>query len=376
MPAESNLSVHRRSLLGLALGAVATAALAQSSPMKPAPEVETRSLDELHRAALAEGGKLVVYAGGDTRTSSAGLELAFKTRFPGMDARIVTDLSKYHDARIDHQLARGRLECDVAQLQTLQDYDRWKNEGQLLHYKPLDWDALLPEFRDPDGAFFAMTVAAFSNVSNATLIPEAQAPRDALDYLGPKLRGKLVMTYPHDDDAVLYQFDRIVATHGWEFVDRLMTQEVLWMRGTAPTRLVVAEGRKVATFTASAPLVPAANSPLRFQLPRREIFQAWGQTAAIFREASNKASARLYTSWLCSKEATSARTTQWSARRDVPAPGGYGPLSNYNADPQAYRRFMTDRARVERLKAQFELVLGPVVGPNPTGASGTYLLPA
>lgn len=33
-------------------------------------------------------------------------------------------------------------------LQTLHDFDRWKEEGQLLAYKPLDWDAVLPQYAD------------------------------------------------------------------------------------------------------------------------------------------------------------------------------------------------------------------------------------
>jgi len=375
---ESPPTTDRRGLLKLALGAPALLAagrvLADAVPQRPAPQVETRSLDELHRAAMAEGGKLVVYAGGDIPNASAGAESAFKARFPGMDIRILTDLSKYHDARIDLQLARGRLECSVAHLQTLHDFDRWKADGQLLHYKPLDWGAILPEFKDTDGAFIAIGVIAFSNIANSNLIPEAEAPRDAPDYLDPKLRGRLVMTYPHDDDAVLFQFERIVAAYGWEYMDKLMAQEVQWIRGTVPARLVVGEGRKAATFTASVPFVPAANSPLRFQLPRRDVFQSWGQTAAIFREAPHKEAARLYLSWLSSKEATVSRTGQWSVRRDVAAPGGYGPLSNYNTDPRSFRRFMQDRARIERLKTQFEEIIGPAAGPNPTGSNGVYLL--
>jgi len=372
-------TTDRRGLLKLALGAPALLAagrvLADAVPQRPASPVETRSLDELHRAAMAEGGKLVVYAGGDIPNASASTESAFKARFPGMDIRILTDLSKYHDARIDLQLARGRLECSVAHLQTLHDFDRWKADDQLLHYKPLDWGAILPEFKDADGAFIAIGVIAFSNIANSNMLSEAEAPRDAPDYLDPKLRGRLVMTYPHDDDAVLFQFERIVAAYGWEYMDKLMAQDVQWIRGTVPARLVVGEGRKAATFTASAPFVPAANSPLRFQLPRRDLFQSWGQTAAIFREAPHKEAARLYLSWLSSKEATVSRTGQWSVRRDVAAPGGYGPLSNYNTDPQSFRRFMQDRARIERLKTQFEEIIGPVAGPNPTGRNGVYLLP-
>ena len=376
--AKNALHIGRRKMLGFTLALPASLAMmrvkADEAPQRIAPEVETRSLDELHRAALAEGGRLVVYAGGDIPNASAAIEKAFMARFPGMNIRIVTDLSKFHDARIDQQLARGRLECDVAQLQTLHDFDRWKAEGHLLPYKPLDWDAILPEFKDPDGAFLAIGVVVFSNITNTNLISEAEAPRDAPDYLNPKLRGKLVMTFPHDDDAVLFQFDRIVAAYGWEYVDRLVAQDVQWIRGTVPARLVVADGRKVATFTASAPFASAPGSSIRFQLPRRDVFQSWGQTAAILREAPHKAAAQLYLSWMSSKEAAASRATQWSVRRDVAPPGGYGPITQYNTDPQSFRRFMQDRARIERLRTQFEEIIGPAQGPNPTGASGVYLL--
>src|SRR5215831_8100746 len=135
-------------------------AFADAAPQRPAPEIETRSLDELHREALAEGGKLVVYAGGDVPDASAGLEAMFKQRFPGIEARIVTDLSKYHGPRIDLQLARGRLEVDVAHLQTPQDFECWKAGGQLLAYRPRGWGAIYPEYQDPDGAFVAISVVA------------------------------------------------------------------------------------------------------------------------------------------------------------------------------------------------------------------------
>jgi hypothetical protein len=77
---------------------------------------------------------------------------------------------------------------------------------------------------------------------------------------------------------------------------------------------------------------------------------------------------------MASKDATIARTGQWSVRRDVPVPGGYKPISEYNTDPLRFRLFMQDRTRVERLKTQFEEMIGPALGPNPTGAKGVYLV--
>jgi len=66
----------------------------------------------------------------------------------------------------------------------------------------------------------------------------------------------------------------------------------------------------------------------------------------------------------------------WPVRRDVKIPGGYEPVFNYNTEPGAFRRFMADRARVERLKFQFEPLIGPVEGPNPTRVSGLYVADA
>lgn len=370
----TNASFASRRGLLLATPALLAAgrALADATPQRPAPDVETRGLDELHRAAMAEGGRLVVYAGGDLPNAYAGWENMFKARFPGMQIRIIADLSKYHDARIDLQMARGRLEASVAMLQTLQDFDRWKAEGKLLAYKPLDWDMLLPDTKDPEGAFHSIGFFAFSNNCNINLIPAEEAPRDALDYLDPKLKGRLVLTYPHDDDAVLFQFDRIIGQHGWDYMDRLAAQDVQWVRGTVPARLVVQRGEKAASFTASGSLNPAPNSPLRFQLPRRDSFLSWPQGAAILAEAPHKEAARLFLSWMASREATVARTGQWSARRDVPAARGFEPIWHYNTAPLSFRTFMHDRARIERLKTQFEHLLGAPQGPNPTGVTGLY----
>lgn len=46
-----------------------------------------------------------------------------------MKLNVIVDYSKFHDARIDNQLATNTLVPDVVQLQTLQDYPRWKKKA-------------------------------------------------------------------------------------------------------------------------------------------------------------------------------------------------------------------------------------------------------
>lgn len=336
-------------------------------PAEATVSPETKTIEQLYQDALAEGGKLTLYAGGDAPDTYSYNEAAFKKRFPGMETTIKVDLSKYHDVVIDEQLAKGELVPDMVYLQTLHTFDRWKSEGHLLRYKPLAWDQIYPEFKDPDGAFVGLEVSAFSNLVNIKKVPETEAPRDALDYLDPRYKGKLVFTYPNDDDAVLFVFKLIIDKHGWEYMDKLMAQEPTFLRGTVPTYNLVAAGDKVATFTVSGSLATSPDSAVKFLLPRTEAFLSWPQTAAIFKNAQHPAAAKLFMSWVLTEAPQRDLAWQWSVRKDTPAPGGYGPVFDYNTSPEAFRAFMRDRESLDAFKAKIEQYVGPVKGPSPLG---------
>jgi hypothetical protein len=171
---------------------------------------ETRSLDKIYQAALAEGGRLVIYAGGDSPTQQDFTKQQFEKRFPGMTVDIVVDYSKYHDARIDLQLAQNSLIPDVGQFQTIQDFPRWKREGHLLQYKPKGWSKIYRDYRDDDGFHMGFSILIFTNIVNAKFLPnQADWPGVATDYLKPQFRGKLIVTYPNDDDAVAFLFKQV-----------------------------------------------------------------------------------------------------------------------------------------------------------------------
>lgn len=113
-----------------------------------APQVnENRTIDEIYQAALAEGGIVTCWHGGDEVTQQDGLKRAFETRFPGMTLNITVNRSKYHSVNVDRQLASGRpLEVDTIILQALQDYPRWESQGSLLHYAPNNYLKVLAPF--------------------------------------------------------------------------------------------------------------------------------------------------------------------------------------------------------------------------------------
>ncbi|MDW6064568.1 hypothetical protein SAZ11_49880 [Streptomyces sp. FXJ1.4098] len=69
---------------------------------------EQEQLQSLYKAAKAEGGKVTVYMGGNAPGQWDSLAAAFRQQFPDVELHLVTDLSKYHDARIDNQLCGCR----------------------------------------------------------------------------------------------------------------------------------------------------------------------------------------------------------------------------------------------------------------------------
>ncbi|GAP92155.1 putative ABC transporter [Rosellinia necatrix] len=328
-----------------------------------APEVETRTLDEIYKAAVAEGGVVTVWHGGDEPDQQDGLKQAFEARFPDMTLNVTVDVSKYHDGNVDRQLATGGVYVDSVILQTLHDYPRWDNEGALLHYKPLGFDALQPSFRDPRGAWYGVTIIGWSFIWNTDKVSEG--PQEFEDFLKPEFKDKLVLTYPNDDDAVLYAFDLIMQEFGYGWFEKLLAQNPRWVRGSATPVTVLAQANSTSavTFTSSIGLTPF--EPLNLTFPTKGQFVTWPQRAAILKDAPHPEGAKLLHSFLLSEERQQS-SGGWSVRQDVAAPEGYQALSSIKStNPDGFESFMVDRERVERLKLFFEDKLGTPQGLSP-----------
>ena len=153
------------------------------------------------------------------------------------------DYSKYHDVRIDNQLATDTLVPDVVQLQTLQDFVRWKDAGVLRPYKPAGFSAVYPHFRDPDGAWVAIAVCAFSYMYDASL--GSAAPATPADLADPRWKGAIASSYPNDDDAVLYLYKLYAEAYGWDWVSRLAALNIEFGRGTPTPIIAVASKQKL-----------------------------------------------------------------------------------------------------------------------------------
>ncbi|WAO94484.1 Hypothetical protein NCS54_01207000 [Fusarium falciforme] len=356
-----------RQFLPLAFLASQAVAYDQVLGFKAAPEYETRSLDEIYKAALKEGDTVTLWHGGDEKNQQDGLKAAFEKRFPGITLNVTVDLSKYHDGFLDQQLAAGKdaVYVDSVILQTLHDYPRWAQEGALLNYAPVGFEEIEHSFKDDTAAWYGVYVFFWSGAWNTKKLPGIKSPVEFEDWLRPEFKEKLVLTYPNDDDAVLWAFYIIMQQYGVSWFDRLLAQKPRWVRGTqTPLTLISDDNSTSAAYFGASGSFQNADT-ISFSVPTKGKYVSWPQTAAILKDAPHPEGAKLLHNFILSPE-YQQNSGLWSVRHDIPAPEGSPSLWNETAtNPAEFARFMADRGLVERLRFFFESRIGSAQGDSP-----------
>lgn len=338
----------------------AMAALACGAVAMAQPAVHAETVDELYQKARAEQA-LVFYSGGPVAPYEQWAK-EFKERFPGITVSISGGFSNVLNEKINQQLAAGKLEVDLAILQTAQDFVAWKKVGALMRFEPEGIDKVDPRFRDADGTFTATSVILLSYAYNPKLVAAGDVPKGALEFLKPQFAGKVVAAYPHDDDATMFVFHDIVKKHGWDYMTKFMATKPTFIQGHLGVLRSIAEGKHTVTFDSTSSTtagLKAAGQPIEFAFPESEIMPVFYVTAGIFKDAPHPNAAKLFLTWYLAKEQQS-RLSSYSPRTDVPPPAGLKPLSALNID-YGYRDFVTDEALMADLRKRFEAYTGPVV---------------
>ena len=334
-------------------------ALAMTQLTLSALSLRAETLDDLYAKAKGEGA-LSIYGGGPARLYEGWVK-EYEARFPGIKVTVTGGYAGTLAPAIDKQLAQGKLEADFVTFQAVQEFVRWKREGVLLPFKMEGFEALDARFRDPDGAYTPIGVFAIAPAYNTRLVSRQDAPRSALDFLKPGLRGKLITAYPHDDDATLFAFHTIVKKYGWKYMDDYMAMEPKFIQGHLGVVRSVAAGESAATFDMMlhhTMVEKGEGKPIDVAFPESDAIPIWGQLGAIFREAPHPNAAKLYLQWYMAPE-QQRRIGTWSARNDVPPPFGLKPILDYNV-ANDLADIVTDPARLVALRNRFEVYTGDV----------------
>jgi ABC-type Fe3+ transport system substrate-binding protein len=318
-----------------------------------------QSMPELYEKAKLEK-ELVIYGGGPTSLYEVPAR-AFEQKYPGIKVTVHAGFSNVHDEKINQQLKTKTLDADLAILQTVGDYIRWKKEGALAVYKPEGWDSIDKSFKDPDGYYVGVFVTSVSYAYNRDLVKPNNVPKSAADFLRPEFRGKMIACYPHDDDITLYLFYSIVQRYGWDWMDKYIANGAQFIQGHLGVARGLASGEAMVSVDSNPNLSlreQRDGKPVDIAFSKIDPTPVWAQTAATFNDSPHPNAARLFLSWFLEKEQQSKLDT-WSPRTDVPPPDGLPPLFSLLL-VNNYPEFISNTELVAELRKRFETLTGPV----------------
>ena len=326
-------------------------------------EVNAQTPDQLYTAAKAEMS-VVLWAAGPSRGYESAAH-AFEQRFPGITVSLTAGFSNVLNTRMEEQFRAQKIETDVAIFQTIQDFIAWKRRGLLLNYKPEGFDRISSKSKDPDGAWVAVNTNPIFYGYNTEHVRKQELPTSAIDFLKARFKGKPVTAYPADDDATLFTFTSIVQKYGWGYMDQYMKQQPKFIQGHLGVARSLGSGESFVSFdntVGSTLAVQREGGKVALTAPTDDFLPVFFSAEAIFKDAPHSNAAKLFVTWLLSKQ-WQAQAEAYSSRDDVPAPAGLPSLSTYRLDNR-YVEFLSGVEQLADLRKRFERFTGPVTNPG------------
>ena len=292
---SDKLSRRRLVQSGVALGAMAGLGIV------PALAQE----DELYAAAKKEG-KLALYWGSYEQKTAEEFRDAFKARYPGIEVSLLRQGSQtvYNRLRLD--LQNDVAECDSLGTTNILHFIELKKANALLPYEPRGLDMVPAGLRklDPDSAF---TLGAISLTSiNFQSAKVRKPPASWLALLDDEWQGKITIGSPAASGDVASWVVAMRSKYGDDFLRRLARQRPKIGQSNVDTVTDILSGERL--VGAGAPFSytlaqKAAGNPIDVAVPSDDLILNLG-VMAILKNAPHPNAAKLYHSFLYSKEAS------------------------------------------------------------------------
>jgi iron(III) transport system substrate-binding protein len=284
----------------------ASAALAGTvfaAPLRAAVPEPTAVTPALTEAARREG-RVSFYSSIDLAVSER-VARAFEARHPGVAVRVERTGAERVYQRVAQEDASGIHAVDIVTSTDASHFVVWKRKGWLAPFVPEEAaQHLPPEHSDGDG-MFATACATLNTIGyNTNLVKPQDAPKSYADLLDPRWRGKLVKAHPAYSGSILTTTYLMARELGWSYFEKLATQRVMQVQsaGDPPRKLALGERAVQVDGTDSIMILLKEQGQ-----PVEVVHAAEGSPlivtpSAVFRSAPNPNAARLFQSFLFSRE--------------------------------------------------------------------------
>ena len=304
----------------------------------PEPQAITPQLIE----AAKKEGRVVFYTAIDLQVAER-IAKAFEAAY-GVRVQIERTGGERIFQRVAQERANNIFAVDVLDSSDTALFIVWKRQGVLEPFMPSELAAKWPQSeRDPDGHFASVRFTLMPVAYNTKLVKAEDAPKSFADLLDPKWSGKMVKAHPGYSGGIVTSSYQVSRDLGWDFFERLGKQKVLQVQSATdpPKKLALGE-RSVMVDGLEYMLhqLKEKGDPVEIVYPREGTPFIPG-SAAIARNAPNPNAARLFYSFLFSREAQQFLADIGGMRSfhpDVTLKAGRKPLSEIKlmrSDPEA-----------------------------------------
>src|SRR5215831_9851292 len=328
-----------------------------ASPLRAQAPAAVATTPELIAAAQREG-KCAFYTAMDLPVAEK-LAKAFEAKHSGIAVRVERSGGERIFQRIGQEMDSNIHACDVVNSSDASHFIVWKRDGWLAPYISDEMAQHFPaQYRDPDGLFVTTRVWLSSLGYNTELVKAEDAPKSLADLLDPKWAGKMVKAHPAYSGTIMTATFQIVRELGWGYFEKLATQRIMQVQSSTdpPKKLALGE-RAVMADGNDYNLIQLmdAGRPVKPIYPAEGTPTVTGPTG-VFASAPNPNAARLFQSWLHSREGQQLLvdfTGQHSVHAQVKDKPGHKALSEIKLmrdDPAGVEKMADEiKARYQQL---------------------------
>lgn len=298
------------------MGGLATAALSQ---------IVTSALVHAQQDPRAERarqkGKVVWYTASFPTEMREALEKRF-TEETGIRLSTYAGGGGQVASRLRTERQTGANNVDVIDLGDMEIVNGLIRDGLLRTFAPKGGETLDAVCKDPRNYFFGFYNWVLMLEYNTAVLTADSVPKTFDDLIDGRFKGKIVIPDPARSTAGLGLIKAMVATKGWDWVERFVRNDPLVMAITSGIQPTVIKGeRPIAVMTSQfVSKTMEDKGPVAFVTS--EFLFASPDVLGILKDAPNPEGAELFVEFLLSRAAQETVRTYgtYSCRNDVPPP--------------------------------------------------------
>jgi iron(III) transport system substrate-binding protein len=225
-------------------------------------------------------------------------------------------------------------------------------KGLFVPFKPAGFDKVPAGLNDPDGRFVAQRVSVISIYGRTDLFPSSDMPKTWDDLLGPRFKGKLVMTNPSFTSLQLGVVAMMAKLRGWEFFEKINRNDIVVVQGNEQALNLVKTGERPIAAGADSQYANEARlagHKIANVFPSDGTF-AIPATTSIVKGSKSPNAAKLLAEYTLSLEAQKLwpESGIYAARVDVDPPPESPRIGDIKVIPMDYAYITSATAQVKR----------------------------